>query len=51
VTWSGQGGGGAGPVINQKPEGMTDEQVMRLFYEALGYYFRGPWTFTVEINP
>ncbi len=51
VTWSGQGGGGAGPVIKQKPEGMTDEQVVRLFYEALGYYHPGPWIFTLEINP
>jgi len=51
VTSSGNGGGGGGPVINKKPEGMTDEQVMRLFYEALGYYYPGPWTFTLEINP
>jgi hypothetical protein len=51
VISSGNGGGGAMPVINQKPEGMTDEQVMRLFYEALGYYYPGPWTFTVEIKP
>jgi hypothetical protein len=51
VTSSGAGGGGGGPVINKKPEGMTDEQVMRLFYEALGYYYPGPWTFTLEINP
>jgi hypothetical protein len=51
VTSSGNGGGGGGPVINKKPEGMTDEQVMRLFFEALGYYYPGPWTFTVEIKP
>jgi hypothetical protein len=51
VTSSGNGGGGAGPEINKKPAGMTDEQVMRLFYEALGIYYPGPWTFTVEIKP
>jgi hypothetical protein len=51
VTSSGNGGGGAGPVINQKPDGMTDEQVMRLFYDALGYYHPGPWIFTAEIKP
>jgi hypothetical protein len=51
VTSSGAGGGGGGPVINKKPEGMTDDQVMHLFYEALGYYYPGPWTFTVEIKP
>ena len=51
VTSSGNGGGGGGPVINKKPDGMTDEEVMRLFYEALGYYYPGPWTFTVEIKP
>jgi hypothetical protein len=51
VTSSGNGGGGGGPVINAKPAGMTDEQVMQLFFEALGYYHPGPWTFTVAINP
>jgi hypothetical protein len=51
VTSSGNGGGGGGPVINKKPEGMTDEQVMRVFYEALGYYYPGPWTFMMEIKP
>ena len=42
VTSSGNGGGGAGPVINKKPDGMSDEQVMQLFYEELGYYYPGP---------
>ena len=51
VTSSGNGGGGGGPVINTKPAGMTDDQVMQLFYEALGYYYPGTWTFTVNINP
>lgn len=51
VTFSGNGGGGAGPEIQKKPAGMTEEQVMRLFFEELGYYYPGPWTFTVEINP
>jgi hypothetical protein len=51
VTSSGNGGGGGGPVIHQKPDGMTDEQVMTLFYEAMGYYYPGPWTFSVDIKP
>ena len=51
VTFSGNGGGGGGPVINTKPEGMTDEQVMQMFFDALGYYHAGPWIFTVEIKP
>ena len=51
VTSSGNGGGGGGLVINTKPAGMTDDQVMQLFNEALGYYYPGPWTFTVPINP
>jgi hypothetical protein len=51
VTSSGNGGGGGGLVIHQKPAGMTDDQVMQLFYEAMGYYHPGPWTFTVEIKP
>jgi hypothetical protein len=51
VTSSGNGGGGGGPVITTKPAGMTDDQVMQLFNEALGIYYPGPWTFTVGINP
>jgi hypothetical protein len=51
VTSSGNGGGGGGPVITTKPAGMTDEQVMQLFNEMLGYYHPGPWSFTVNINP
>jgi hypothetical protein len=51
VTFSGNGGGGGGPEIRKKPDGMTDDQIMRLFYEALGYYSPGPWIFTVEIKP
>jgi hypothetical protein len=51
VTSSGNGGGGGGPVINSKPAGMTDDQVMQLFNEDMGYYYPGPWNFTVDINP
>lgn len=51
VTFSGNGGGGAGPRITQKPDGMTDEEVLKRFFEALGYYFPASWTFTVDINP
>jgi len=50
-TFSGNGGGGGGPRIKKKPDGMDDEQVFRLFYDALGYYYAGPWVFTVNINP
>lgn len=51
VTFSGNGGGGAGPKITQKPDGMTDEEVLRRFYEALGYHFPGKWIFTLDIQP
>ncbi len=51
VTFSGNGGGGAGPKITQKPDGMTDEEVIKRFYEALGYHFHGNWTFSLEIQP
>jgi len=51
VTSSGNGGGGGGPVITTKPAGMTDEQVLQLFNEMLGYYHPGPWVFTININP
>jgi hypothetical protein len=51
VTFSGNGGGGAGPEIHKTPAGMTEAQVMRLFWDTLGYYHPGPWIFTVEIKP
>ena len=51
VTFSGNGGGGGGPQVTKKPDGMSDQQALRLFYKALGYYYAGPWTFTVEIHP
>jgi hypothetical protein len=51
VTSSGNGGGGGGLEINKKPAGMTDDQAQQLFYEELGLYHLGPWTFTVKINP
>ena len=49
VISSGYGGGGAGPVITEKPDGMTDEEVIRRFYQLLGYYYPGPWSFVVSI--
>jgi len=51
VVSFGNGGGGGGPVITKKPEGMTDEEVIRRFYELLGYYYPGPWSFGVPVNP
>lgn len=51
--WNASGGGGGGGgtdyQIKKKPEGMSDDQVMRLYYEALGMYYPGPWTFTIEL--
>jgi hypothetical protein len=51
VVSFGNGGGGGGPVITKKPEGMTDEEVIRRLYELLGYYYPGPWSFEVPVNP
>jgi hypothetical protein len=51
VTFTGNGGGGGGPVIKKKPEGMTDDEAYRRFIEALGYVYKGPWVFNVEIQP
>jgi hypothetical protein len=51
ITQSGNGGGGASPQITKKPVGMTDDEVMRRFYEALGYFYKGKWVFSVEIQP
>ncbi|PWH16562.1 MAG: hypothetical protein DDG59_09350 [Anaerolineae bacterium] len=51
MTFSENGGGGAAPQIKQKPDHLTDMDVMRLFYEALGYTFKGNWAFQVQIQP
>lgn len=48
---SGNGGGGTSFTFKKKPQGMSDEQAMRLFYEVLGYYYSGPWVFRVELKP
>ncbi len=45
------GGGGARMVINQKPDGMSESEVMRRFKQALGVYSPGPWVFTVDLEP
>lgn len=45
----GNGGGGSGPVYNKLPEGMTEEQGYQAFIEALGYVYKGPWEFTINI--
>jgi hypothetical protein len=51
ISISGNGGGGTSFTFKKKPQGMSDEQAMRLFYEVLGYYYSGPWVFTVELTP
>ena len=51
ITFSGTGGGGAGPQITQKPEGMTDNEVVDRFYDALGYWFSGNWVFNANPTP
>jgi len=51
ITFSGNGGGGAWPQIKQKPPQMTDLEVLQRFYDALGYSFPAPWTFSVEFQP
>jgi phosphatidylserine/phosphatidylglycerophosphate/cardiolipin synthase-like enzyme len=48
-TVSGSGGGGGGYTINSKPDGMSDEEVMRIYYQTLGYYYAGPWVFTFDV--
>jgi hypothetical protein len=51
MTFTGDGGGGGGPMYKKLPEGMTEQEAYRRFIEALGYVHEGPWVFTVEINP
>jgi hypothetical protein len=51
VTFTSGGGGGGGPVFKKLPAGMTHEQAYQLFIEALGYVYKGPWVFTVNVKP
>jgi len=51
MTFTGDGGGGGGPIYKKLPTGMTELEAYRRFIEALGYVHEGPWVFTVEINP
>jgi hypothetical protein len=51
MTFTGDGGGGGGPMYKKLPAGMTEQEAYRRFIEALGYVHEGPWLFTVEINP
>ncbi len=45
------GGGGGGYRVTKKPEWMDDQEAMERFYAALGYYFPGPWIFTIPTQP
>lgn len=44
-------GGGGGPRVVQKPDGMSDDEALERFYQALGYRFDAEWVFTAELNP
>src|SRR5258705_12180605 len=51
ITFSGNGGGGGGPVVTIKPDGMSDAEALNKFYEALGYFYQGPWIFILQLAP
>jgi hypothetical protein len=51
MTFTGDGGGGGGPMFKKLPAGMTEQEAYRRFIEALGYVHAGPWVFTLEISP
>ena len=51
TIFSGNGGGGGGPLFTEKPDGTTDIQAYQKFVEALGYVHEGPWVFEVEVSP
>ena len=50
-VFTGPGGGGAGPKITSKPAGISDEEVLKRFYEALGYILPATWKFELKIVP
>lgn len=51
VQGNGFGGGGRNFVVQKKPASMSDDDVFRAFYDALGYYKIGPWSFTIQLTP
>ncbi len=51
MTFSGNGGGGGGPVYRKLPAGMTETEAYQRFVQALGYTRSGPWVFTVQLQP
>jgi hypothetical protein len=42
---------GAYPEYKKLPAGMTEQEAMRKFIEALGYTHQGPWIFNVTLTP
>jgi WD40 repeat protein len=42
---------GAYPEWKKLPTGMTEQQAMRKFNEALGYVYAGPWIFNIPLMP
>ncbi|HEY5983480.1 MAG TPA: hypothetical protein VIU38_08400 [Anaerolineales bacterium] len=51
MTVTGSGGGGGGPVYKRLPDGMTEMQAYERFLDALGHIHKGPWVFTLKIDP
>jgi hypothetical protein len=45
MTFTGDGGGGGGPMYKKLPAGMTKQEAYRRFIDALGYVHEGPWVF------
>jgi hypothetical protein len=37
--------------ILQKPDNMDYAEAIRHIRSALGYYFRGPWVFSIHVKP
>jgi hypothetical protein len=51
MTATGSGGGGAGPSFKKLPAGINELEAYRRFLDALGSIHRGPWIFTVNLEP
>lgn len=43
--------GGAYPEWKSLPAGMSEQEAMQKFMEALGYTFSGPWIFDIRLEP
>lgn len=51
MTVAGSGGGGAGPSFKKLPAEINEQEAYYRFLNALGNIHKGPWIFTINLEP